>query len=274
MIFDISRGLVSLKKNGKELLNTNPYDGLTGFVPHLYRGRLDNDMYTVVYWNLIGLEKSTPKLCKCKVMNGSDGEFIRTEYKFIGKKVLHLATATVDYIIDENGKVRIDAKLRKVSPLTKMLPRFGVHCEFSKDFTDATYFGRGPEENYSDFKEHSPIGRYESAVKDMAHKYIKPQDSGNRGEVRESSIVSENAKIIFKAIDKPFSFNANPFTLEQLKKAAHIEDIPDVETVFTSIDGFVRGTGSNSCGPGPSKEHTIDFGFSKPLEYSFTFEAE
>ena len=108
----------------------------------------------------------------------------------------------------------------------------------------------------------------------MAHKYIKPQDSGNRGDTRESALIAKNAKITFRADGNPFSFNANPFTLDMLNKAKHIEDLPDVATVFAAIDGFVRGTGSNSCGPGPSKEHTIAFGFSKPLEYSFTFEVE
>ena len=274
LVFDKSLGLVSFKKNGTELLNTNPFDGRTGFVPHLYRGRLDNDMYTVIYWNTIGLENAKIKLTDCKLTSDSDGEFVRTKFVFIGKKLLRLATATVDYRIGENGKIKVTAKLRKNSPLTKSLPRFGVHCEFSKDFTDVSYYGRGPAENYSDFREHSPIGRYECAVSEMAHKYIKPQDSGNRGDVRESALISDNARIIFRADGKPFNFNANPFTLDQLNKANHIEDLPDVDTVFTAVDGFVRGTGTGSCGPGPADEHTIDFGYKKPLEYSFTFEAE
>ncbi len=274
MTFDISRGLVSYKKNGIELLNQKPFDGMTGFVPHLYRGRLDNDQYTVIFWNLIGLENAETHLCKCKLMKDADGEFIRTKYSFIGKKILRLATATVDYRIDESGKVRVTAKLKKVFPLTMMLPRFGVHCEFTKDFSGVSYYGRGPAENYSDFREHSPIGRYKCAVSEMAHKYIKPQDSGNRGDIRESALISDNSKIIFRAEEKPFSFNANPFTLNQLKKAKHIEDLPDVDTVFTAVDGFVRGTGTGSCGPGPAKEHTIDFSYTKPLEFSFTFEAE
>ena len=108
----------------------------------------------------------------------------------------------------------------------------------------------------------------------MAHKYIKPQDSGNRGDVRECALISDSVKIVFKADGRAFSFNANPFTLEQLKKAKHIEDLPDTETVFAAIDGFVRGTGTGSCGPGPAKEHTIKFGYSNPLEYTFTVEAE
>ncbi len=273
LVFDKSVGLISFKKDGKELLNTKPIDGLTGFVPHIYRGRLDNDMYTVIFWNLIGLENSKLILYDCKVKADTNGEFVRTKYMFIGKKIFTLAKATVDYRIDENGKVLVTAKLKKAFPLTTMLPRFGVHCEFSPEFSKTEFFGRGPLENYSDFKEHSPIGRYECAVCDMAHKYIKPQDSGNRGEIRECSLISDSARILFKADGKAFSFNANPFTLEQLKKAKHIEDLPDCKTVFATIDGFVRGSGTGSCGPGPAKEHTIDFGYSKPLEYSFTFEA-
>ena len=107
MIFDASLGLVSYKKNGIELLNTKPFDGMTGFVPHLYRGRLDNDMYTVIFWNLIGLETAETKLVSCRMKSDANGEFVRTKYKFIGKKILNLATATVDYRIDENGKVKI-----------------------------------------------------------------------------------------------------------------------------------------------------------------------
>ena len=274
LVFDKSIGLISFKKDGRELLKTNPIDGLPGFVPHIYRGRLDNDMYTVIFWNIIGLETAKTVLYDCKVKSDTEGEFVRTKYKFIGKKLFTLAKATVDYRVDESGKVLVTSKLKKTFPLTGMLPRFGVHCEFMPEFSKVEYFGRGPLENYSDFKEHSPIGRYECDVHDMAHKYIKPQDSGNRGEARECSLISDSSKIIFKADDKAFSFNANPFTLEQLKKAKHIEDLPDCETVFTAVDGFVRGTGTGSCGPGPAKEHTIDFGYSKPLEFSFTVEAK
>ncbi len=273
-VFDKGQGLISYKKNGVEYLNQKPFDGLTGFVPHLYRGMLDNDRNTVIFWNLSGLENAKTVLTDCKVTKDKNGEFIRTKFRFVGKKVLILANATVDYRIDENGKISISAKLKKVFPLTAMLPRFGVHCEFDSKFTTASWYGRGPLENYSDFKEHAPIGRYECAVNEMAHKYIKPQDSGNRGDTRESALIAENAKIVFKADGEPYSFNATPFTLDQLKKAKHIENLPDVATVYTAIDGFVRGTGTGSCGPGPAKEHTIAFGYTKPLEYSFTFEVE
>lgn len=272
-LFDCKKGLVSYQKNGTEYLNTKPYDGENGFVPHIYRGMLDNDRNTVIFWNVIGLSSAKAKLTACKVQTENGRQFVRTTYNFVTRGIFVLARAQVDYAFDKNGKITVRTGLRKVCPLTAQLPRFGVHAELKKDFEAVTYYGRGPEENYSDFCEHAPIGVYETTVTDMPHKYIKPQDSGNRGEVRYSKLTNEmGAGLKFTALETPMNFNANHFTLGQLNKAAHIEDLPDVDTTFTALDGFVRGTGSGSCGPIPSKEHLIDFGYSKPLQFSFTVE--
>lgn len=275
--FDKSKGLVSLVKNGNEYLKANPLDGANGFVPHIYRGRLDNDQYMVIFWKIIGLDTARTKLVSCKLkskknVNGNI-PYISTVYNFVTRDIFVLAKANVDYFFDENGKITVNASLNKVCPLTDQLPRFGVHAELNSEFENVKYYGRGPIENYSDFKEHSPIGIYETTVTDMAHKYIKPQDSGNRGDVRYGILTGKNGKKLrINALYKYISFNANHFTLEQLKKAKHIEDLPDTDTTYLAVDGFVRGTGSGSCGPIPSKEHMISFGYSKPLTYSFEVE--
>ncbi len=269
MIFDKKSGLTSWKKNGKEYLNSSPFDGDKGFVPHLYRGVIDNDRFIVMLWKRLGLDTAKSKLAACEVTDNG----VKCKYNFVAKGILILASAYIDYEINENGKALITAKLKKVCPFTNNLPRFGLHAEMISALENVEYYGRGPAENYSDFKEHSPIGIYSETVADMAHKYIKPQDSGNRGEVKFCTLSTDkDEKIEFSAYNNTFNFNANHFTLEQLKKANHIEDLPDVATTFVAVDGFVRGTGSNSCGPAPSKEHLIDFGYSNPLEFSFTAE--
>lgn len=277
--FDKSKGLVSYRKNGTEYLKANPLDGANGFVPHIYRGRLDNDQYMVIFWKIIGLDTAQTKMASCKLKSKKTGNgnipFISTVYNFVTRGIFVLAKANVDYFFDENGKITVNVSLFKVCPLTDQLPRFGVHAELDSGFENAKYYGRGPIENYSDFKEHSPIGIYETTVTDMAHKYIKPQDSGNRGDVRYGVLANVNGKSIrINALYKYFNFNANHFTLEQLKKATHIEDLPDTDTTYLTVDGFVRGTGSGSCGPIPSKEHMISFGYAKPLSYSFEVETE
>ena len=272
-VFDKSEGLISYKVNGKEYLNTAPLDAQSGFVPHIYRGRLDNDQYMVIFWKIIGLDCSKAKLVSCEIKNIGGEQCVSTVYDFVTRGVVVLARAQVNYFFEKTGKMRIAVSLKKVYPLTDQLPRFGVHLEMPVEFENVEYYGRGSVENYSDFKEHSPIGIYKTTVGKMAHKYIKPQDSGNRGDVRYSVITDENGVgLRFSHIEKPFNFNANHFTLGQLKKAKHIEDLPDTATTFAAVDGFVRGTGSGSCGPIPSKEHQIKFGYTSPLEYSFEVE--
>ncbi len=272
-IFGKNEGLISYNVNDFEYLNQNPLDKQSGFVPHIYRGRLDNDQYMVIFWKIIGLDCSNAKLVSCKVKNKNGEKYVSTVYDFVTRGLFVLARADVDYFFEKNGKMRITASLKKVCPLTDQLPRFGVHCELPKVFDNVEYYGRGPVENYSDFKEHSPIGIYETTVSKMPHKYIKPQDSGNRGDVRYSVVSNEKGiGFRFSAVESYFSFNANHFTLGQLKNAKHIEDLPDTNTTFTAIDGFVRGTGSGSCGPIPPKEHQIKFGYASPLVYSFEVE--
>lgn len=272
-LFDKNKGLISYNKNGVAYLNQNPYDKDNGFVPHIYRGRLDNDQYMVIFWKIIGLDCSTTKLVSCEVKSKDNIKYVSTVYDFVTRGVFVLARAHVDYFFDKNGKITVSTSLKKVCPLTDQLPRFGVHTELKNEFENVKYYGRGPIENYSDFKEHAPIGVYETTVSKMAHKYIKPQDSGNRGDVRYSMLTDKNGTgLKFTALERYINFNANHFTLEQLKKAKHIEDLPDVDTTFVAIDGFVRGTGSGSCGPIPSKEHMIDFGYLKPLSFSFEIE--
>ena len=268
-VFDKKKGLTELNKNGVSYLNKAPQDKLTGFIPHIYRGRLDNDQYMMIYWLILGLAEAEPVLRKCKTVNVDGVRKIRTGFDFVTRGVFVLAHSDIDYFFSKNGEIQITASLKKICPLTAQLPRFGVHAELPSSFENVEYFGRGPIENYSDFKEHSPVGVYKTVVSKMGHKYIKPQDSGNRGDIRYAEISDGNGKINFSAVGKLFSFNANHFTLGQLKKAMHIEDLPDTDTTFAAIDGFFRGTGSGSCGPIPAKEHLIKFGYTKPLKFSF-----
>lgn len=269
-LFDKNKGLISYKKDNVEYIQQKPIDKQTGFVPHIYRGRLDNDQYIVILWNILGLGSAMPKLISCGVKSCNGVNFVSTIYDFITRGLFVLARAEVNYYFDKYGKITLNISLRKICPFTAQLPRFGVHAELNKEFENIKYYGRGLYENYSDFKEHAPIGIYNTTVTDMAHKYIKPQDSGNRDDVRYAVITNDKgAGIKITALDKHINFNANHFTLEQLKKARHIEDLPDCDTTFLTVDGFVRGTGSGSCGPMPSKEHLISFNYFKPLNYSF-----
>ncbi len=270
-IFDRKKGLVSLRSGDKEYINRNPLDEMFGLVPHIYRAPLDNDKYLDVIWKLLNLDKTTPTLSSCKPITQNGKKFVRTSYIFTLHGLFPLAKAVIDYHFNENGTIYTEARLKKLSPFFSSIPRFGIQCEFCGDFEKVNYYGAGPEENYSDFKEHAPVGIYETTVSEASHKYIKPQDSGNRGETRFVSFKSDDGSTVkFSAVEKPFAFSASHFTLKQAVAARHIEDLEDRNTSFVSIDGFVRGTGSGSCGyPFLPEKYTVKARYSAPLTFGF-----
>ncbi|MDR0799682.1 MAG: DUF4981 domain-containing protein, partial [Dysgonamonadaceae bacterium] len=90
----------------------------------------------------------------------------------------------VIYTILPGGNVRVQASWEAgVSNLPEM-PRFGMQMTLPAEFDHVTYYGRGPWENYSDRNTVSFVGIYESSVAGLGVEYIRPQENGNRTDVR------------------------------------------------------------------------------------------
>lgn len=97
------------------------------------------------------------------------------------------STLTLTYVLTSTGKLIVNQAL-KVSAKTKnkpMLPRFGMTLQMPKQYDEATYYGRGPIENYQDRNNSEFIGTYTAKVADMYWAgYVRPQESGNHTDVR------------------------------------------------------------------------------------------
>jgi hypothetical protein len=123
-------------------------------------------------------------------------------------------------------------------------------------------------ENLNDFKAQSIIGIYDSTVDALNVDYIRPQENGNHGECRFVTVKDDEGKGIMIHCRKDFfSFSAHNYSNKTLRKAKHLEDIKDDGLVCLNIDGFMRGTGTNSCGPNTLKQYRINF----KDELSFSF---
>ena len=143
--------------------------------------------------------------------------------------------------------------------------------ELPEQFNTVKYFGRGIKENLSDFNAQSPIGIYEEKVHDMHEDYIYPQDNSNHSDVKYIEFKNDSGAVLKIYAEDRLTFSAHDYTQENLTKALHREDIERVNSTVVSLDGFVRGAGSNSCGPETLKQYTIDE--NKRLTFSFTMTA-
>ena len=148
------------------------------------------------------------------------------------------------------------------------MPRFGLTLEMPKEFRNIEYYGMGPDENLSDLYAQSMVGIYETTVDDMYEPYIRPQDSGNRTKVRYLSVTNNDGdglKFVFN--EDYFNFNARPYSQLLLQNAKHREDLHDENSVVINIDGFIRGTGTASCGPDILPQFEVDG--SEGLKFEF-----
>lgn len=240
--------ILSYTADGTELISKTPLSGISGFLPNIYRAPSDNEeVNPMPKWN-------REKLARVKaVYKGMRAESEEKEVKITayydmtdGKRLYY--KSFIEYTVFSDGTVKVRSSLAKKRYGWKELPRFGLTAELPKEFSNVKYLGRGPYENLCDFNGQSPIGLYKTTVKEMHVDYIKPQDNGNHGAVRFAEFTDGNGKgLAFLGAPK-FSFSAHDYTQKILCAARHREDVIHEDTTFVSIDGFVRGTGTASCG--------------------------
>jgi beta-galactosidase len=90
----------------------------------------------------------------------------------------------LSYTIHGNGDVVVEASLKAGEEELPRMPRFGLRMELPREFDRIQWFGRGPHESMWDRKAGTPVGLYEGLVSDQYHPYVRPQESGNKTDVR------------------------------------------------------------------------------------------
>ena len=148
------------------------------------------------------------------------------------------------------------------------LSRFGLTIDLRECFSHVRYYGKGPYENLPDFCAQSVMGVFDSTVHQLCENYIKPQENGMHTGTKALSLTDADGDgIAILSAGTPFTFSARPYTNENLRAAKHREDLHDAKLTNLNIDGFVRGTGTASCGPDVLSQY--DLKIKDKLSFSF-----
>ncbi len=265
-VFSKSEGkLISYIIDGKQMLYNDD-----GMKPQLYRAYLDNDRNIVKLWKKLNIHKLKYKgriVCAKSKDNGTVK--IKSQgYLCVEDKKKFPFEYKYTFYPDGTIKVKAEVEKKKLDFLKYDIPRFGLNLLLDVSLKNVTYCGLGEHENLPDFKAQSTQGIYTSTVKDMCVDYIKPQDSGNHGKTRWMLLTDDEGRgLKFFNCDDYFSFSVHDYPEKQVRQAKHQEDIKRGKLTSVSIDGFMRGTGSNSCGPHTLPEYRVSL--NKKLEFSF-----
>lgn len=167
------------------------------------------------------------------------------------------------YRIFGDGTIEIENTILPDRDLP-VLPKVGLQTVIPGAFREFSWFGRGPGENYVDSREASPVGRYSAPVEDLQTPYVRPQENGNRSDVRWVSVTNGRDTGIFATGKSLLSFSAHPYTTEDLEMADHIHEIPEKDSITLNLDHRHCGLGTGSCGPGPLEKYKL-----KPKKFEF-----
>lgn len=152
------------------------------------------------------------------------------------------------YSINANGSLTTSIHYQALSKDLPELLRFGTIMVFSQDFNELSWYGRGPHENYIDRNADAFMGIWNGKVSEQAFPYYRPQETGNKTDVRWLILKTKYGKEVHINGTQPLSVNVLPYRTEDMdpgltKKQQHSSDLlPRKETVVF-IDLFQRGLG-------------------------------
>lgn len=179
--FDSSSGaLVSFVRESRELL-AGPLQ------PHFWRAPTDNDVGADLPSRL-AIWKTLPRMAKLERFSHereADGSVAVRSISSLGDNV---AGWNVEYHVSARGVVRIKARFEPRAVDLPMLPRLGIQFAANGALSQLEWFGRGPQESYADRWQAAPVGRYRGLVSQQRHDYVRPQESGNKVDVRWMAI--------------------------------------------------------------------------------------
>ena len=258
--------LLSYTVGGKELL-ANDF----GFTPNILRAALDNDRNKTGQWAKLGLDRLRPAGVRLTECSNDKGGFVKLKTSgALSTTEKKLFTFEVDYQVYPDGTIRVDAALMRprFAPGSMELSRFGLSIDLRDCFCHVRYYGKGPYESLPDFCGQSVMGVFDSTVHQLCENYIKPQENGMHTGTKMLSLTDADGDgIAVLSAGEPFTFSARPYTNETLRSAKHREDLHDAHLTNLNIDGFVRGTGTASCGPDVLSQY--DLHIKDKLAFSF-----
>ena len=161
------------------------------------------------------------------------------------------SSATIHYRFTGDGQILIETEFRPDKDLTT-IPRIGYQCEIPSRTPLWKWYGNGPHENYADRKSGSWTTVHEGLIPTLFHRYIDPQESGNRTGIRWATISSPagGSSLRMDATgDLLMEMACYPCAAKDIEYAMHSSELPPRDFYTLNLDHRQSGLGgTNSWG--------------------------
>jgi beta-galactosidase len=235
-------------------------DGPAGPVLQVYRAPTDNDRgfgkWLARDWKQAGLDRLERRVDSFTITQTKSNEvrldIVATSSATNGS-VIHRATWRVrgDGSLDMDNVFEPSVKLAT-------LPRIGVVLRVAESFQRFRWYGRGPWENYADRKQSAEVGLWSSTVDEQYVPYIRPQDNGNKEDIRWITLTDPAGRgLRVEAEERPMAGSALHYSVSDLTAVKHNYELKPRPEVVLSLDARQCGLGNGSCGPGVLERYAV-----------------
>lgn len=182
---------------------------VAGLVPNLWRAPTDNDSGNGWMLKTSGIWKNVVanrRLASFGHRIEDNAAIVSTRYA-LGDRT---AEFTIDYRVLGNGEVEVTGSFLPGKQGLPILPRVGMNLQLTGAYSNLEWYGRGPHENYRDRKTSAPVGLYRSTVAEQYHDYSRPQETGNKTDVRWLALRDKQGRGVAIVSEDVLEFSALP----------------------------------------------------------------
>ncbi|GAB7105554.1 glycoside hydrolase family 2 TIM barrel-domain containing protein [Streptomyces phaeofaciens JCM 4814] len=179
------------------------------------------------------------------------------------------STYTTTYTVFGNAEIKVDNTLHPGAASLPYIPEVGTLLFLPARLENLRYYGRGPEENHWDRNNATDVGLYSGTVTGQGTSYLRPQENGNRTDVRWIALTGRDGTGLLVSGETLLEVNASHFTPEDLSVGARhdYQLTPRPEVVLRVSHRQMGVGGDNSWGA-----HTHDeYKLFADRDYAYTY---
>ncbi|HEY1341869.1 MAG TPA: hypothetical protein VGF59_30360, partial [Bryobacteraceae bacterium] len=176
---------------------------------------------------------------------------------------------TIAYTINGTGDIEVACDYKPGTEKFAMMPRFGTELIAGPGLENITWYGRGPKETMID-REFERVGVYRSTVDKEWVDYMRPQENGNKTDVRWVTLTNAQGIGLKATASTTLNVTARHFAKDDMEHAAYTFQMKRHPEVYLNLDWKEMGAGgidSWSLNAYPMAPYRIDSG----VEHSYGY---